>query len=437
MPTSNGTNGIAQKPEAPLIDLAKTILLNASVLTHYELGQQKDVNQSHGQLEAANVPHPPQEVIDATALLLKAASDISRTVLKPSNYLKSFAYTYHEITAIAVVLEFNIHTAVPVTGSISFKQLAEKVEILPGRLERVLRLLFLKGIFYEAEPNHVAHTDVSLYLAENHLLAAFMRHCTHEAFPAASRVVDAFRAHPQDEEPNETGFNVAFNTEDPLFSWLAARPDRFSNFNDAMEGISQGGGRSADQVVGGYPWADLGKATIVDVGGGNGHISIALAKAYPELSFVVQDFASPVEQGKAGLPKELQHRIRFEEHDMFAEQSVKGADAYYLRHILHDWPDKWAVKIISKLVPALKHGARILISDSVIPPPGQLSSLDEKLVRYLDIQMMVLHNARERTEEDFAEILRQADARLKLIKVWKKGESVAASTLIEAQFLEQ
>jgi hypothetical protein len=92
-----------------------------------------------------------------------------------------------------------------------------------------------------------------------------MRHCTHEAFPAAARLVDAFRAHPQDEEPNETGFNVAFGTTDPLFSWLVANPDRFANFNDAMEGISQGGGRSADQVVGGYRWADLGKATIVDV----------------------------------------------------------------------------------------------------------------------------------------------------------------------------
>jgi hypothetical protein len=50
--------------------------------------------------------------------------------------------------------------------------------------------------------------------------------------------------------------------------------------------------------------------------------------------------------------------------------------------------------------------------------------------------MMVLHNARERTREDFVNILAEADSRLKLIEIWKKGESVAASTLIEAQFLE-
>jgi 6-hydroxytryprostatin B O-methyltransferase len=106
-----------------------------------------------------------------------------------------------------------------------------------------------------------------------------------------------------------------------------------------------------------------------------------LANAYPDLSFVVQDLASPIEQGKASLPLALTDRVRFDEHDIFTEQPVKGADAYYLRHILHDWPDKYAVKIVANLVPALKHGSRILISDSVIPPTGQLHGLDEKLVR--------------------------------------------------------
>lgn len=166
------------------------------------------------------------------------------------------------------MLEFNILDAVsaaPTEEGIAFHELAAAVGLLPGRLERIIRLLFLKGIFREPSANRVAHSEVSLYLADNHLLAAFIRHCTHEAFPAAARLIDAFRAHPNDEEPNETGFNVAFETTDPLFSWLIARPKRFANFNAGMEGISQGGGRSSDQVVGGYPWGELGKATIVDV----------------------------------------------------------------------------------------------------------------------------------------------------------------------------
>lgn len=45
--------------------------------------------------------------------------------------------------------------------------------------------------------------------------------------------------------------------------------------------------------------------------------------------------------------------------------------------------------------------------------------------------MMVLHNARERTEEDFAQILARADQRLKLRKVWRRGPDTAASTIID------
>lgn len=143
-----------------------------------------------------------------------------------------------------------------------------------------------------------------------------------------------------------------------------------------------------------------------------------------------------MEGGKSTLSADLAGRVQFQAHDMFTNNPVSGAAVYYLRHILHDWPDSHAVLILKALVPALKHGSRILVSDSVIPPPGVLHGQDEKFVRYLDLQMMVLHNARERTEEDFKSLFEQADPRLKYQRVWRKGESVAASTILEAKFEE-
>ena len=105
--------------------------------------------------------------------------------------------------------------------------------------------------------------------------------------------------------------------------------------------------------------------------------------------------------------------------------------------MLHDWPDSHALLILKALVPALKNGARILVSDSVIPPAGVLNAQDEKFVRYLDMQMLVLHNARERSEEDFKNLFEQADPRIKYQRVWRKGESFAASTILEAKFVEE
>jgi hypothetical protein len=96
-------------------------------------------------------------------------------------------------------------------------------------------------------------------------LTAFLGHCTHEAFPAASRLVDSLRKYPLSEEPNETGFNIAFNTVDPLFTFLSKHPERFERFNRGMAGLSKSGGRSAQQVVEGFPWDSLGAATVIDV----------------------------------------------------------------------------------------------------------------------------------------------------------------------------
>ena len=121
---------------------------------------------------------------------------------------------------------------------------------------------------------------------------------------------------------------------------------------------------------------------------------------------------------------------------MFTVNLVFGAVVYYLRYILHDWPNSHAVLILKALVPALRYGVRVLVSDSVIPPPDVLDAQDEKFVRYLDLQIMVLHNARERSEEDFKRLFEKADPRLKYQRVWRKGESVAASTILEAQSFE-
>ena len=46
--------------------------------------------------------------------------------------------------------------------------------------------------------------------------------------------------------------------------------------------------------------------------------------------------------------------IQKQAHDFFTEQPVKGARAYYLHSILHDWPDERAKAILEMLKPALK-----------------------------------------------------------------------------------
>lgn len=68
-------------------------------------------------------------------------------------------------------------------------------------------------------------------------------------------------------------------------------------------------------------------------------------------------------------------------HDMFSEQPVKGADAYYFRKVIRDWLKTECVEILRSLLPAMKPGARVLVSDYVLPPPGELTKIQDKLLR--------------------------------------------------------
>ena len=143
-------------------------------------------------------------------------------------------------------------------------------------------------------------------------------------------------------------------------------------------------GNALEFLVKGYRWASFGNATVVDVGGSEGKCSVALAQAFPDLKFIVQDLPEVIKAVETKpRPAEVIDRITFMPHDMFKEQPV-SADIYLFRWIFHDWSDKYVIKILSQLIPALKPGARVLISEVILPEPNTLSLLRERKIRYAD-----------------------------------------------------
>ena len=59
-------------------------------------------------------------------------------------------------------------------------------------------------------------------------------------------------------------------------------------------------------------------------------------------------------------------------HDFFTEQPVKEANFYLLRQILHDWSDKYAVKILRSLLSAMGKDSAIIVMEQVLPDPGDV-----------------------------------------------------------------
>ena len=141
-------------------------------------------------------------------------------------------------------------------------------------------------------------------------------------------------------------------------------------------------GNGPEYLAQGYPWASLGSKTVVDVGGSEGKYSIALAQSFPNLNFIVQDLPAVVRAvgAKKLVPPQLADRVTFMTHDMFKEQPVT-ADVYLYRWVFHDWPDAYVVKILRQLIPSFKHGARLIINDTILPEPNTLSEVQERKVR--------------------------------------------------------
>jgi 6-hydroxytryprostatin B O-methyltransferase len=98
---------------------------------------------------------------------------------------------------------------------------------------------------------------------------------------------------------------------------------------------------------------------------------------------------------------------------------VQGAQVYLLRQILHNWNFDKAVEITKNTAASMGEGSHILIMDMLLPEPGSVPSVHERVLRSRDVVMMQLFNSLERDLEGWQEILTAADPRLRINAVNK------------------
>ena len=170
---------------------------------------------------------------------------------------------------------------------------------------------------------------------------------------------------------------TVYGGEDP---WAAheADPAKARAFTAAMHSVSE---RPAAGVA---ERLDLsGARRLLDVGGGSGALSIALAKANPGLECVIWDIPAvcPIADeyvAAAGCAD----RVRSQPGDMFAEDYPAGFDTVLLSQILHDWSFETGAGLVKKAFDALPSGGRIVIHEKLVedddtgPLANQLVHLD-------------------------------------------------------------
>ncbi|KAF3025037.1 hypothetical protein E8E14_014355 [Neopestalotiopsis sp. 37M] len=327
------------------------------------------------------IPKDDVELEAARVAIIDDTLELRRLVLGPRDYLMTFT--------VGRLLQSSTYEA-------SFAQIAESSGLLENDVSQIIRRAALQGIFAEIRPGIVAHTAPSRLLAEDSVFRDWVAWNVQDLWPATSRTVAAMAKYPKSEEPNETGFALFNETDKPVYEFFSDHPEKARRFANVMRALSNRSDLALTHTVTGYDWRALGYGTVVDVGGSEGDMSIAIANVFPDLSFVVQDLAPVVENGKKHLPNGLAGRVRFMAHDFLTPQPVANAEVYLFRLILHNWSDNYCIQILRNLIPALKSGARVVVVDNVAPAPGSISNWAETRLRNMDLIQKVMQNSHER-----------------------------------------
>lgn len=300
---------------------------------------------------------------------------------------------------------FDIPSALPADGtSTTITDLASRTGMHIDDTKSLVRHASSRRLLHHLPNDQVSHSAASKAIVSVPVLRGVMA-CASLIQKSLDYVVDVMDQSPGSQKLDQAPYSLAHNTKLNFFEHLATQPDLGRQFAESM-GFLMNNPTLRSEHVFAYDWSQHAHGTVVDVGGSHGNIAFPLAERFPEMKIVVQDRPEIV----AIAPVDENSNVTFQAHDFFTPQPVHGADVYFMRYIMHDWPASFCVRILAALVPALKKGSRVVIMDAIVPEPGTVGKLLERRTAADDLVMKALFNAKERSEGEWRELIHQADS---------------------------
>lgn len=272
-----------------------------------------------------------------------------------------------------------------VAGPQTADDVAARCDADPESLYRMLRALAVEGVFEDLGERRFGLTPLSETLTTEH--------------PQSLRWFAASMCDAAHWRPWGHCFDVvssgASQTEKVLgagpWEYLSAHPAEAQRFGQAMSSMSA---QAISAITAHYDFSGL--ETIVDVGGSRGALLLALLATNPSLRGTVLDLPEVIDVSRREVEGHAHaDRLEFTAGSFF-ESVPTGADAYVLKHILHDWPDRECSKILGVIREAIPDHGRLLVFDALLVPEAP------PWAHWLDVHMMVLQNGKERSPDEFA-----------------------------------
>ena len=273
-------------------------------------------------------------------------------------------------------------------------------------LYRMMRFAASYGVFLETGDRAFDHTPLSAALrtdAEGSFRPA--ARMFHHLFPGWAGLHHTVTT-------GGSSFENVFGL--PLFDHIGQHPELGPLFDAGMTAFH---GHETAAMLDAYDFSEI--QTLADVGGGNGSLLTAVMQRYPRLKGILYDLGHVAGRARETIQAHgLESRCAVIEGSFF-EAIPQGADAYLMRHVIHDWTDEQSVQILRncrKVVPA---NGRLLIVEFHVSPANEPS-----VGKDADMIMMAYPGGKERTPEEYRALLEQAGFRLSGVTRTKSAVSV-------------
>jgi len=371
------------------------------------------------------------------------------TTLAPPAHTAINLVQVYDYACVRVALRENITNVLSnYPKGIHVDELSKIVGIDAKKLGRLLRLLATRGCYTEVDTDTFANNRLSLILHSEHPARHMVSLHVESAAKGAAVLYETLKDSKtgSSEEPGHAPVMYANNKEGitgTFFDWMRQEDARRESYHRSMGGLNYIMGSLA--VLTQFPFEKY--STVVDVGGGIGAFSRPLSKMHKNVKITVHDLPEALTQARGVWARECpdavrENRVEFAELNFFSQVPVKGKDIYYLRNIIHDWPDHESALILANVRQAMGPHSRLLIHDYVLRELSRKQAVNEAAslgvvtapepllpnfgvgnmrMYQQDLTMWILHNAKERTLQNSLEL--STAAGLKLEKVWDLAEA--------------
>jgi len=268
----------------------------------------------------------------------------------------------------------------------SIAELAEASGSDVADLESLLRAAAGLGCLREGPPGTFALTERGQQLCSDRLgaFASFLG--SRSQWDPWSRLRDGMR-----DASRRPPLQHALGAS--LYEFLATHPDAAAEYDAAIDAFTR---HEASHLHGRL---DLdGAELLVDVGGGRGTLLRSLLAHAPAARGILYDLPHVVDAARQDLPPTIEAVA-----GDFQQAVPPGADVYLIKHVLHNWPDDTAVRILQNCRAARADHGRIVVIDAVLAPDNR-----PDLARMLDLEMRVLCGGRERRKPELRRLLHEA-----------------------------